>query len=58
MMDRNPLALAALALVNKMARSIPAMLTKKEDIRIPFSPRLEHRLGRCGIGVGEHVSRP
>ena len=35
MMDRKPLMLVAVALANKMARSIWAMLTKKEDYRDP-----------------------
>lgn len=35
MMDRKPLMLVAMALANKMARSIWAMLTKKEDYRDP-----------------------
>ncbi len=33
MLDRKPLMLVALALANKMARSVWAMLTKKEDYR-------------------------
>jgi transposase len=33
MLDRKPLMLVAMALANKMARSIWAMLTKKEDYR-------------------------
>jgi transposase len=35
MMDRKPLMLVAMALANKMARSIWAMLSKKEDYRDP-----------------------
>lgn len=35
MMDRKPLMLIAMALANKMARSIWAMLSKKEDYRDP-----------------------
>lgn len=35
MMDRKPLMLVAVALANKMARSIWAMLTKKEDFQDP-----------------------
>jgi transposase len=35
MMDRKPLMLVAMALANKMARSIWAMLTKKEDYQDP-----------------------
>ena len=35
MMERKPLMLVAVALANKMARSIWAMLTKKEDYRNP-----------------------
>jgi transposase len=35
MMDRKPLMLVAMALANKMARSIWAMLTKQEDYRHP-----------------------
>jgi hypothetical protein len=37
MMDRKPLMLVAMALANKMARSIWAMLTKQEDYRHPGS---------------------
>lgn len=33
MLDRKPLMLVAMALANKMARSVWAMLTKKEDYR-------------------------
>ena len=35
MMERKPLMLVAVALANKMARAIWAMLTKKEDYRDP-----------------------
>jgi transposase len=35
MLARKPLMLVAMALANKMARSIWAMLTKEEDYRNP-----------------------
>ncbi len=35
MMDRKPLMLIAMALANKMARSIWAMMSKKKDYRDP-----------------------
>jgi transposase len=35
MMDRKPLIIIAMALANKMARSIWAMLSKKEDYQDP-----------------------
>ena len=35
MLERKPLMLVAMALANKMARSIWAMLTKQEDYRNP-----------------------
>jgi transposase len=37
MLGRKPRMLVAIALTNKMARSIWAMLTKNEDYRIPVA---------------------
>jgi transposase len=40
MLMRKPRKLVAVALANKMARSIWAMLTKQEDSRVPAAPAL------------------
>lgn len=44
--------LVAMALANKMARSVWAMLTKKEDYRDLAAWEHEYTLGNCGAMMG------